>query len=96
MYSRYQHQFIIVFVVKVCICHNCCADVCLAYLLYRCVFDSLGVVVVVDNFKVFNRRGEGNIQRCFTGSFSQRCEMSWFTALHTWSGTRRGKHVKCR
>lgn len=55
------------------------------YLLCRCVLDSLRVVVVIDDVKVFHGRGEGNVQQCFTCSFSQHGEMSRFSALHTWT-----------
>lgn len=56
------------------------------YLLCWCVFDGVGVVVVINDVKVFDGGGEGDIQRRFTSSFSQHCEMSWFTALYTWTG----------
>lgn len=71
-----------------------CTGANLAYLLCRCVFDSLGVVVVIDHVKVFDGGGEGNIQRCFTSSFSQHCEMSWLTALDTWTGRGGGEGLK--
>lgn len=78
---------------QVCIWHNCCADVYLTYLLYRCVFDSLRVVIVIDDVKVFDGRGEWNIQRCFPSSFSQHCEVSGFTALYTWTGRRKERDL---
>lgn len=53
-------------------------------MLRRSVFDSLGVVVVVDDVKVFDRCGEGNIERRFSSSFGQHGEMSRLPALNTW------------
>ena len=60
----------------------------------RRVLDSVRVVVVVDDVKLFCRRREGNVERSFTGSFSQHCEMGRLPALYTWTG-RREKDSKC-
>lgn len=65
----------------------------LSYLLYSCVAHSVGVVVVVDDLKVFydftfcSREGEVHLRRGFPGSFSVDGEVSGFTHLHTWTKT---------
>lgn len=66
----------------------------LSDLLHRRVLDGVRVVVVVDDVKVFHRRGEGNVQRSFTGSFGYHGEMGRLTALHTCTGAETEKSSK--
>ena len=59
------------------------------YLCSRCVFDSVRVVVVVDDVIVqyggaLLGRGEGDVQRSFTGTLREHREVCGFTRLHPW------------
>lgn len=56
--------------------------------MHRCVFDSVCVVMVVDDFKVldsfsFQRAAEVTVQVCFACSFSAHGEMSGFVQFNT-------------
>lgn len=56
-------------------------------LLHRCIFNSVCVVVVVDDFKVFHslsfgRAAEAAVQVCLSCSFSADGEMSGLVQLY--------------
>lgn len=53
------------------------------YLFSRCVFDSLRVIVVINDVKIFDGGGEGHVHGSFPGSFGQHCEVSWLPAFYT-------------
>lgn len=58
------------------------------YLLNRCVFHSVCVVMVVDDFKVldnvsFDWAAEVTVQVCLSCSFSAHSEMSGFVQFNT-------------
>lgn len=58
-----------------------CECLCQSYLLHRCVFHSVCVVMVVDDFKVldslsFGWAAEVAVQVCLSCSFSAHSEMS--------------------
>lgn len=58
------------------------------YLLDGRVFDSVGIIIVVDDLKGLNRlssvwTGELHVQRCFSCSFGVNGEMSRLPTLHT-------------
>lgn len=58
-----------------------------SYLLYRCVFDSVSIVVVIDNFKVFDgfsfgRAAEAAVEVGLSCSFGADCEMGGFVQFN--------------
>lgn len=62
------------------------------YLLDWGVFDRLGEVIIVYDLKVLDRlslasSGELHIQRGFSGTFGENCEMCGLPALHSCSET---------
>lgn len=64
-----------------------CVSAFSSYLLHRCVFHSVCVVVVVDDFKVldglsFGRSAEVAVQVGLSCSFSAHSEMSGFVQLN--------------
>lgn len=62
-----------------------------SHLLHRCVFDSVCIVVVVDDFKVFDRFSFGGttevaVQVGLACSFGAHSEVSGFVQFNTWRG----------
>lgn len=60
------------------------------YLLYSSIFDSVGVVMIIDDFKVLHRLSlDGSIkldiQFSFTCPLGENCEMSGRAHFHTYN-----------
>lgn len=59
------------------------------YLLGGCVFDGVGVVIIVDDVQVLHgisRKGAAElyVQRGFSSPFGVDREVGWFPVFHTW------------
>lgn len=59
------------------------------YLLYRCVPNSVGIVIVVNDIQIhhclsWHWAAELHIQWCFSSSLGEHSEVSWFATFYTW------------